>query len=159
MDEKIVQEMLHELISSLEALETQNTAVLKFLKDKGIARDEELAPYLEQAGNASGVRWLGVRVRMDHLLSSAMKTAETEAKKPSPKATNDSQETAGETQKTEKEKTEKTEKKESGDSADVQQSNASKSEPADTGAQAGERRNQGSDEDTAAQENRDETAA
>jgi transposase len=81
MDEKIVQEMLHELFSSLEALETQNSAVLKFLKDKGIASDEELAPYLEQAGNASGVRWLATRVRMDYLLASAMKTAETDAQR------------------------------------------------------------------------------
>ena len=81
MDEKIVQEMLHELFASLEALETQNSAVLKFLKDKGIVSEKELAPYLEQAGNASGVRWLAVRVRMDHLLSSAMKSAEKEAQK------------------------------------------------------------------------------
>lgn len=79
MDEKIVQEMLHELFSSLEALDTQNAAILQFLKDKGIASEQELAPYLEQAGNASSVRWLAASVRMNHLLSSAFKTDEKKA--------------------------------------------------------------------------------
>src|SRR6202521_2609360 len=88
MDENnnnIVQEILHDLFSSLEALETQNTAVLQFLKDKGIATDEELASHLEQAGNASSVRWRGVRVRADYLFASAIKAAEQAAQKESPK--------------------------------------------------------------------------
>ena len=73
MDPKIVQEILHELFTSLETLDTETSAIREFLKDKGIATDQELAPYLEQAGNASSVRWLAVRVRIDYLLSSAMK--------------------------------------------------------------------------------------
>jgi hypothetical protein len=84
MNENIAQEILHELFSSLEALETQSTAVLQFLKDKGIANEEELARYFEQAGNTSSVRWRAVRVRIDYLLSSAMKTAEEDARKESP---------------------------------------------------------------------------
>jgi hypothetical protein len=76
MDEKIVQELLHELFSSLETLETRSTAILQFLKDKGIANEKELGPYFETAGNASGVRWLAARVRMEHLLAGAMKSAE-----------------------------------------------------------------------------------
>jgi hypothetical protein len=80
-----VQEILHDLFSSLEALETQNTAILHFLKDKGIATDEELASHLEQAGNASSVRWRGVRVRADYLFASAIKAAEQAAEKESPK--------------------------------------------------------------------------
>jgi hypothetical protein len=80
MDQNIVQEILHELFASLEALDTQTSAIRQFLKDKGIATEQELAPYLEQAGNASGVRWLAVRVRIDHLLSSAMKSADQNAK-------------------------------------------------------------------------------
>jgi hypothetical protein len=57
------------------------------LKDKGIANEEELAAHFEQAGKASSVRWLAVRVRIDYLLSSAMKTAEQDVKKESPKTT------------------------------------------------------------------------
>jgi hypothetical protein len=53
MDEKTMQEIFHEFISSLEALDTQNAAISQFLKDKGIAPQQELAPYLERAGNAS----------------------------------------------------------------------------------------------------------
>ena len=90
MDEKIVQEILHELFASLEALDTQSTAILQFLKDKGIANEE--ASHLEQAGKGSSVRWLAVRVRMNYLLSSALKTAEQDAKKESPKPTENRQE-------------------------------------------------------------------
>lgn len=80
MDQNVVKEMLHELFTSLEALDTQTSAIRQLLKDKGIATEQELAPYLDQAGNASGVRWLAMRVRIDYLLSSAMKPAEPDAK-------------------------------------------------------------------------------
>jgi hypothetical protein len=73
MDSKITQEILDDLITSLEALEVKSTAVLEFLKHEGIASDEKLAPYVEEATNASNVRWLGVRVRIERLLSSAEK--------------------------------------------------------------------------------------
>jgi hypothetical protein len=67
------------------------------LKDKGIGNEEELAAHFEQAGKASSVRWLAVRVRVDYLLSSAMKTAEQDVKKESPKTTeNPIAETSGE---------------------------------------------------------------
>ncbi len=65
MDQNIMQEMLHEMFASLEALDTQTSAIREFLKDKGIASEQDLAPYLKQAGNASGVRWLALRVRID----------------------------------------------------------------------------------------------
>jgi hypothetical protein len=71
MDPTIAGEILNDLIPSLEALETKSAAVLEFLKKEGIASDEKLAPYLEQAASASNVRWLAVRVRMERLLSSA----------------------------------------------------------------------------------------
>jgi hypothetical protein len=87
MDPKIAQEILDHLIPSLEALEAKSTAALEFLKREGIASDEKLAPYLEQAASTSNVRWLAVRVRIERLLSaaekdSAKKQTEKEEKKP-----------------------------------------------------------------------------
>lgn len=71
MDVHLGLELLDELGSSLESMETQQGALLQFLKDKGIVNDEELAPYLTQAGNASNVRWRAARLRLERLLSSA----------------------------------------------------------------------------------------
>jgi hypothetical protein len=86
MNEEIIHQIFDELLSSLEPLETQNSALLALLKAKGLVNDEELVPYLEQAGNTSGVRWLGTRVRIRSLISSAMKPTEqpveTEGSKP-----------------------------------------------------------------------------
>jgi len=82
INEDIAQEILGQLFSSLEALEMQSAAVLQFLKDKGIASDQELAVHFEQAGKASSVRWRAARVRIDHLLSSAIKASAKEAAKP-----------------------------------------------------------------------------
>ena len=79
MDEKNLQEIFHDFIASLEAMDTQNSAISQYLKEKGVVDQKELAPYLERAGNASSVRWLGVRVRLDHLFSSAMKSSEGES--------------------------------------------------------------------------------
>jgi phage repressor protein C with HTH and peptisase S24 domain len=110
MDENnnnIVQEILHDLFSSLEALETQNTAILQFLKDKGIATDEELASQLEQAGKASSVRWRGVRVRADYLFASAIKAAEQAAERESPKPSETAQESKPATKQTDKKETAK----------------------------------------------------
>jgi len=76
-----IKEVLGELFGLLEAQETNSAAILQFLKDAGLATDEKLAPYLEQAGNASSVKWRAARIRMEFLLSPVQKqTAEPEAK-------------------------------------------------------------------------------
>jgi len=85
MDEAIVKQIYNELLASLEPLEAQSAALLQFLKDKGIATEEELAPYLEQAGNTSNVRWRAVQVRTAALISSALKPAEKAEAPPEPK--------------------------------------------------------------------------
>ena len=69
MNNEAMKEVLDELFSHLERLETQNEAILQFLKEKKRVTDKQLAPYLEQAGNASNVKWRAARVRIDHLLS------------------------------------------------------------------------------------------
>lgn len=68
MDNQAIKEVLNELFSHLERLETQSEAILQFLKEKKRVTDKQLAPYLEQAGNASSVKWRAARVRIDHLL-------------------------------------------------------------------------------------------
>jgi hypothetical protein len=77
MDEQIIQDILTEIFSSLEPLDAQGAAILQFLKAKGLATDDELAPFLEQAKNASNVRWLAARVRIGSLLNAALKSGET----------------------------------------------------------------------------------
>jgi hypothetical protein len=76
-----IKEVLGELFGLLEAQETNSAAILQFLKDAGLATDEKLAPYLEQAGNASSVKWRAARMRMEFLLSPVQKqAAEPEAR-------------------------------------------------------------------------------
>ena len=69
MSDNSAKEVLSDLFPYLESLETKCAAILAFLKEKGIATDEQLAPYLEQAADASGVKWHAARVRMEHLFA------------------------------------------------------------------------------------------
>jgi hypothetical protein len=90
-----LKEIFDEMFALLESLETQNIAVLQFLKDEGIARDEKLAPYLERAGNASSVKWRAARARMEHLLTpipqAAKETAKATAETPEKAASENSE--------------------------------------------------------------------
>jgi hypothetical protein len=79
MDEAVLQEIFEELFQSLETAETQSGAILQFLKAKGIAKDEDLAPYFERASKASSVRLVATRARINHLLSAAAKPTEQSA--------------------------------------------------------------------------------
>jgi hypothetical protein len=58
MNNEAMKEVLNELFSHLERLETQNEAILQFLKEKKRVPDK----------NASSVKWRAARVRIDHLL-------------------------------------------------------------------------------------------
>jgi hypothetical protein len=104
MDVHLGQELLDELGSSLETLETQQGALLQLLKDKGIVTDEELAPYLTQAGNASNVRWRAARLRLERLLSAAQEKEEETRKRQK------DQDTAAQTQPEKSERAESAEK-------------------------------------------------
>ena len=78
MNVDLIQELVNELTSSLEDIETQQRALFQFLKDRGDFTDEQFTAYLSQAGKASGVRWRAVRVRLDHLIEGE-KTREEKA--------------------------------------------------------------------------------
>ena len=98
-----IKEILDELFSLLESLETQSLALTQFLKDQGMATDEKLAPYLDRAGNASSVKWRAARARMQYLLSPVAKKTDDEVKDKN----KESEQPQAEKQATEKQPTEK----------------------------------------------------
>ena len=98
-----IKEVLVELFSLLESLETQSLALTQFLKDQGIATDEKLAPYLDRAGNTSSVKWRAARARMQYLLSPVAKKTDDQAKDKN----KESEKPQAEKQATEKQPTEK----------------------------------------------------
>jgi uncharacterized protein YdiU (UPF0061 family) len=71
--EEAVKELVNDLLQTLQAEDSRGVAILRLLKDKGIVSDDELAPYLEQAANASSVKERAARVRFEHLIASAIK--------------------------------------------------------------------------------------
>jgi hypothetical protein len=87
-------------------LETQSLALTQFLKDRGIATNEKLAPYLDRAGNASSVKWRAARARMQYLLSPVAKQTNDKEKEKN----RESENSPAEKSSCEKQPTEKTPK-------------------------------------------------
>ena len=103
MNEELAKKLLEELIPHLESMETQGMAILQLLRDKGIVKEKQFAPYLDRAGDTSSVKWLATRLRMEHLISMAAmddsKSQETTTRtssdqKTQPEASEAAQETA-----------------------------------------------------------------
>jgi hypothetical protein len=82
MSRNPAEDVLNELLPYFEAIDTQNAAIVQFLKDKRVVSDEQLAPYLERAAKASNVRWLAARLRMGRLFSVPETENEAAAEKP-----------------------------------------------------------------------------
>ncbi len=81
MERELAQQILEEMLPYLEKMDTENTAILQLLKDKKLTTDEGFATYLQQAGNATNIKWLAARVRIEHLLAGIGKEAEKEKEK------------------------------------------------------------------------------
>jgi hypothetical protein len=71
MSENPIEQVLSDLLPYFEAVEAQSAAMLQLMRDKQIATEEELNRYLDQARDASGVKWRAARVRMEHLFAVA----------------------------------------------------------------------------------------
>jgi outer membrane biosynthesis protein TonB len=130
--EQMLKEIADELFSVFESMETQSGAIAMFLKEKGIASDEELAPFLQQAGDASSVKWLAARVRFDHLLSSIAKNIDEGAKNETAKPSKEEPEsTKAEQKKPDEKPREKTPEEKTGAQPDTTtQENSPEREPA-----------------------------
>jgi hypothetical protein len=97
MDSAIIDEILEELSSALQRVEAQSTAILELIKEKGMVKEDELAPYLQRANEASSVRWRATRVRIGHLLSGLEKReqqAKDEGKEKTPQSASEKTKTA-----------------------------------------------------------------
>jgi chemotaxis protein histidine kinase CheA len=114
-----IKEILEELFSLLESLETQSLALTQFLKDQGIATDERLAPYLDRAGNASSVKWRAARARMQYLLSPIAKGTSDKEKDKNKDQNKDPEKSSTEKPQTEKPPTEKSTEQNKPESSDA----------------------------------------
>lgn len=84
MDSEVINEILEELSSAMQRVEAQSAAVLELVQKKGIATQEELAPYLERASASSSVRWTATRARLGRLLEGLEQRQRQENAKGSP---------------------------------------------------------------------------
>lgn len=149
MDDKTLHDVFEELLPSLEALDTKCAAILQFLKIKGIANDDELAPFFEQAGNASSVRWRAARVRINHLLSGVEKDKGTSTGQTSEKKSQSADNEAPATPKSSPPESKKTEKSETA----IQK--PSDNAPAEIASNTKQRKEDKTDSQSPEQENKD----
>jgi hypothetical protein len=77
---EVLKEIFDQMFTLLESLETQSMAALAYLKEEGRATDKKLRPHMEQAANASSVKWRAARVRMEYLLTPIKAGSKTEEK-------------------------------------------------------------------------------
>ncbi len=69
MAENPAKEALYELLDYLEQVETQCGALMAFFRSNGTVTDQKLAPFLEQADNATDVKSRAIRARFDNLFA------------------------------------------------------------------------------------------
>ncbi len=158
MDDKLLQQVFEELLPSLEALDTKCAAILQFLKTKGIATDDELAPYFEQAGNASSVRWRAARVRINHLLSTPQAEEKDKGKQSGEASEKSPEPSAKKSTGAEGEKPEKDEGELQKTTNNVQTESASSGEPRKEG-QKDDQSSQREQKDRQSSEHEDKNAA
>ena len=84
VDEGQLQAILSELFGLFETMETSNLAALRALTEKKIVSEDELKRLLDEAGNASSVKWRAARVRMEYLLTPVEKKKEEAGKRDAP---------------------------------------------------------------------------
>jgi len=115
-----LKEIFDELFGLLESLEAQSMAVTQFLKDQKIGNDKKLAPYLEQAGNASSVKWRAARARMEYLLVPMQKEADDKQKEAQKKESEKREPEKNESEKYERATAQQPAEKQPGDKAATQ---------------------------------------
>jgi hypothetical protein len=81
VDENVIDELLDALLSPLEAAEARSLALLQALMQARVLTEEQLAPFLKQAENASEIKARGLRIRLKRILSDVARDAERAKKK------------------------------------------------------------------------------
>ena len=69
MADNPTKEALYELLDYLEQVETQRGALMAFLRANGTVTDENLAPFLTKADDATDVKSRAIRARFENLFA------------------------------------------------------------------------------------------
>lgn len=84
MSDNPAKDALYELLDYLEQVETRTGALLQFLRDNDIVTDENFAPYLKQASNATDIKSRAIHARFDFLFNTDDAKPATEVMIPAP---------------------------------------------------------------------------